>query len=586
MDNSWTTVRFPEKSGSLEKIVDKALHEGLGVKEDFAQLRHNRAYQMGYYDGIIKVYDEVNQRFPTGLTPDAVVILGELQGIHTFQFKVVDDRPDPFLLPEDIPSEIQFEDSGSGKLITLRDYQMKAVNDVVANRDGVLHLSTGVGKTYTSAGMIKIAKDHIHSGERIAFFVHKKDLFKQTYDVLSSALKGRIGRVESGRMDPQLVNVVMVPTAASALSIDVEKGLRFTPRQMVVKKMASIIAPEFTKGVNQRMLLQNYTMNMEMKTKADEAFKAEIEKVLKESESDAKIVFNLNSYTVRYNKLLMEKNEDKFKKKNEMEDFLNTVVFGIFDEAHSVQAEGYYTVALACENALMKVGLTGSIDPKNKLLVQRMRGVFHDVASVTRNIEMIDRGVLADVEVSIVPIRDVIYKGGKLNIEGYDWQDAYERGISENEYRNALAAKIAEQWEAQGETVLIVVSRIQHGENISQMLDSLGVEHEYIHGEAEQEHRDETIRRVREGELDVLLSSTIIDEGIDIPRLSVLVNAAGGKSQRQQLQRFGRILRKKEDGRKARIIDFEDNTNKYLRNHSMERQNLYKNEEFPMRRME
>lgn len=586
MDNSWTEVKYPDNAGSLTTIIDKALHEGLGVKEPYENLQHNQAYRMGYYDGIIEVYDKKNQRFPTGLTPDAEEILGEIQGVHNFQFRIIDDRPERLLTPEDVPEEISFVDTGSGDLITLRDYQMEAIQDVVAIRDGVLHLSTGSGKSFTAAGLIKIALDKLHNGERIGFFVHKRDLFKQTVDVLSSALDMRIGRVGSGTFDPQLVTVVMVPTAASALRIDVEKGLRFTPKQMIIKKMATIIAPEFTKGTNQRFLLQNYIMNMEIKTNADKAFKTEIEKVIEESESDAKCIFNLNSYTVLYNNLLMEKNEDKFKKKNQMEEFLDTIVLGIFDEAHSVQADGYYTTALACSNMLMGVGLTGSIDTKNELLVQRMRGVFHNVASVTRNYEMIEQGVLAETEVMMMPIRSVMYRDKEINIDGYDWQDAYEYGIVENSYRNALVAKTAQLWEAEGETVLIVVSRIQHGENISQMLDSLGVRHAYIHGESEQDYRNKTIADVRAGKLDVLLSSTIIDEGIDIPRISVMINTAGGKSMRQLLQRLGRSIRKKEDGRKARIIDMYDRTNKYLFEHSKERHKIYRDEKFEIKILE
>lgn len=586
MENSWTKVIYPENSGSLEKIVDKALHEGLGVKEDHQSLMNNFAYRHGHYDGIIKVYDDKNQRFPTGLIRQVEHILGETQAIHNFQFKVTDDRPDPLLTPEDVPETISFEDTNSGEMITLRDYQMEAIENVVEERDGVLHLSTGSGKSFTAAGLIKLAIDHIQSGEKIGFFVHKKDLFKQSYDVLSSALDMHIGRIGSGKFDEQLVNVIMVPTAASALRIDVEKGLRFTPKQMVIKKMATTIAPEFISGVNQRMLLRNYVMNMNVKTKADEAFKAEINKLIKESESDAKCIFNLNAYTVQYNKLLEEKNADKYKKKKKMEDFLSTIVMGVFDEAHSVHADGYYKVALACDNALMKVGLTGSIDRKNELLTQRITGVFHNVVSTTRNHEMIDRGVLADVEVMLVPITTVMYKGKQINTDGFDWRDAYEYGIVENEYRNALAAKIAEQWYERGETVLIVVGRIKHGENISGLLDSLGIEHAYIHGESEQDYRDKIISDVREGRLKVLLSSTIIDEGIDIPNLSVLVNVAGMKSLRVTLQRSGRILRRKEDGGKARVIDFEDNTNKYLRKHSLERNKIYKDEKFPIKRLD
>lgn len=1019
MNNSWTYIDFPEGSGSLQTIIEKKLHVGIGVMEDRINLMHNTAYRFGHYDGIIPFYEKDRKRFPTGLIKDVDSILGELQGTHQFQYQIIDDRPDPIITSIDIPEQITFTDTDTGNLIELRDYQMEAINNVVKHRDGILHLSTGClpahtniltttgyktfseileeaglsedspegyhgnpkgiklinrygepeepsditvngtssinkittergynisvtdthplmtidntgsfkwkkskdieegdwivlrqgdnvyeensssditeedayvlgmliadgylatesmimftnnqeeliklfmeyfkeniglnprkvidsesqsgtydctiqhkehvvayknkyglesalskgkevpysirtapkniqkafitgylecemflgtgqgtklgievtsaskklieqvhimllnlgivstlrekvvkgyehnwygrimvgveetekllnmlefrtatrnqskkefftvfnskkrnnqgqrvpygkelaneywqssktpyekraelrkhfhtpkyiskvrlrdgllkypdgdssllsklmeltkeeyvfsrvtniekleseptfdfhmpktnsyiaegiinhnsGKSFSAAGLILQALPHIYTGETIAFFVHKRDLFTQTVKVLESALGTSVGKIGSGQHLVKQVNVVMVPTVASSLRIDVEKGLRFTPKQMVVKKMATQIAPEYTRGKNQRTLLQNHVMNMEIKTKADEAFRDEIQKVIAESESDAKCIFNLNAYTVEYNKILREKNEDKFKKKERMEEFLDTVVLGIFDEAHSVQGDGYYMTALACENALMKVGLTGSIDRKNKLLVQRMKSVFHEVSSVTRNVDMIDRGVLANTEVMMAPIRTTMINGEEVDISGLDWQNAYESGIVQNEYRNALGAKMAQMWYDRDEVVLIVVSRIEHGERMSQLLDGLGVKHRYIHGESDQGYRDETISNVRQGDLEVLISSTIIDEGIDIPNLSVLVNMAGGKSLRQILQRLGRVIRKKEDGRKATIIDFYDRTQKHLYKHSKERYGIYKDEEFPLK---
>lgn len=45
----------------------------------------------------------------------------------------------------------------------------------------------------------------------------------------------------------------------------------------------------------------------------------------------------------------------------------------------------------------------------------------------------------------------------------------------------------------------------------------------------------------------------ILDEGIDVPEADLAVVLAASRSRRQMVQRMGRVLRRKEDGRRARF---------------------------------
>ena len=86
--------------------------------------------------------------------------------------------------------------------------------------------------------------------------------------------------------------------------------------------------------------------------------------------------------------------------------------------------------------------------------------------------------------------------------------------------------------------------------------------------------------KFKEGSLKILLSSSILDEGIDIERIDTLVLASARKSRRQILQRIGRGLRRKRGENVVDIIDFFDLDGKYLEKHSRERLKLYKKEKF------
>jgi superfamily II DNA or RNA helicase len=78
------------------------------------------------------------------------------------------------------------------------------------------------------------------------------------------------------------------------------------------------------------------------------------------------------------------------------------------------------------------------------------------------------------------------------------------------------------------------------------------------------------IKDLNEGRLDILIASDIFKEGVDIPTVPTLINAAGQKSKVATIQRIGRALRPKPPHNKALIIDFIDG-NEPLKRHSLQR---------------
>lgn len=586
INNAYTDVVFThEEEKWLKPIVEKVFHHQLGVKED--GYIFNPAYKAGHYDGIVDFYEKKEQRFPTGLVNKVEEILGELQSSHSFTYSMVDDRPDAFVDPASLPEEIVLNDSEIGE-IKLRDYQRDAFASIFTSRMGILHLATSAGKTEVAAGIIKQLYEELEPGETIAFFTMSKEIFNQTATRLEERLGIPIGKYGSGKKDIKKVNVVMVPTIAAALKIDPEKGVKLTAKERIVKKMAKDIAPKYTKGVNQKQLLKAFLMNFETKTKADEDLAFEIDKIIYESESDAKVKFKLNAYKVQYEKILEKKNEKKLKKKKDVQDFLNTIVAFISDEHHHVTSDSLYNSLLACENAIYRVGLTGSIDEKNDMLARRLEAVTGNVTARVRSVELVDRGFLAKPNITITPIYGVEMNTETVNITGMrDYMKVYESGIVRNEYRNKLIAKITEMCYNEDKGILVIVNRIEHGDTISRLLDLLQVPHEFLQGELEDEIRESKLQEMRDGTLKVLIATSIMDEGVDISGIDVLIMAAGGKSLRQTIQRVGRAIRKKK-GREniADIYDFEDRTHDYLFKHAKARRKIYEEEEFDIRIIE
>lgn len=76
---------------------------------------------------------------------------------------------------------------------------------------------------------------------------------------------------------------------------------------------------------------------------------------------------------------------------------------------------------------------------------------------------------------------------------------------------------------------------------------------EAIHSGHDRGHRRDVLNRFRERSLRVVVAPRILDEGIDVPEADLGIVVATSKTRRQMVQRMGRILRKKNDGRLARF---------------------------------
>ncbi len=65
----------------------------------------------------------------------------------------------------------------------------------------------------------------------------------------------------------------------------------------------------------------------------------------------------------------------------------------------------------------------------------------------------------------------------------------------------------------------------------------------------------ERLRAFTAGLTPVLCAAELLDEGIDVPDADVAIVLASSRSRRQMLQRLGRVLRRKSDGRHARFVN-------------------------------
>lgn len=570
--NLYTYVKFEEGDFYLKDVFLKRVHKTIGARQDGFQF--SPAYKRGSWDGYIDFYDYEENKFPTGLLPKVEELLGELQTRYSFQYEIEYNRDESFLAEEDIDPEIKLLDSNIGQ-ITLRDYQYEAVYNSLTFYNGILHVATNGGKTEIASGIIDQLLPQLRKGERVAFFTGSTEIFNQSADRLKERLNIPIGKVGAGKFDIQQVTVVMIPTMNASLK-DPAQGVKITPKQNIYKKIATEILPKFNGGgKNQKKLLEMLIKTSQPKTKVDQTVKDTLIKVYESSKTDAEVMMNLKAFNVKFQEVIRAKNTKKYDKYKQMRDYLDSITVMIVDEAHHSKSDTWYHNLMSCENALYRVAMTGSIEKKDEMLWMRLQALFGEIIVRTTNSFLIDKGHSAKPTINMIPIAQ------PTDIEDVkEYREAYDKGITNNEFRNKVIAKLAHKWYNNDKGVLIIVNFISHGENISELLDSLDIEHYFLHGEIDSETRKEKLNDMRNGKLKVMIATSLIDEGVDISGINALILGAGGKSLRQTLQRVGRALRKKKDDNTTQIFDFNDMTNRFLLGHAKQRVGIYEEEEF------
>lgn len=236
-----------------------------------------------------------------------------------------------------------------------------------------------------------------------------------------------------------------------------------------------------------------------------------------------------------------------------------------------------------CYNASVRVGFTGTeLMSKDKNRNMDQIKFCGPVIHKTTNKDLVDRGVSSKPNIAF-------YLGNKKPFtKGDGYEEAYQRGIVKNKARNKKIWKITAKKLDKG-PVLILFKLHSHGHRLMASCNR-GLSEYYnvkmIHHKTP--NREATIEAYNEGKIDVLIASMIIRRGINLPYIRTLINAAGGDSEANILQIFGRGLRKSiEAGKKKDKIDIVEFYDKgeYLQRHSKHRIRYYKQQKFPVKEL-
>lgn len=257
-------------------------------------------------------------------------------------------------------------------------------------------------------------------------------------------------------------------------------------------------------------------------------------------------------------------------------DFLDTIQMVFCDEAHHVGSDSWYLVMRAC-NAFYRFGMSGTPLKRSDGADLRLIGVTGPLIFEVKNKELVER------KISVQPVIHFLKITEPSLPTRMPYREVHKLGIVENPYRNNEICKAVAEFVEQGFSALIVVDEIMHGEILDKRLWTFKqrsfIPHQFINGREEMEVIHKALDDFRRGDLKVLIATSILNEGLDMPNIDVLALAGGGKAAITLLQRIGRGLRKGGNTDKLHIIDTADFQHKYLLRHSLQRMKEYKEQD-------
>ena len=155
-------------------------------------------------------------------------------------------------------------------------------------------------------------------------------------------------------------------------------------------------------------------------------------------------------------------------------DYFNLI---FIDECHHCNSrDGQYAKVLQRSIAEIRIGFTATL-PEGTDKNLAIEGLLGQVISELTIEEGIKKGIIAK------PILNFISVPKKASLSSIDsYQKIYRKGIVENRIRNILLVKEAKKSVADGNTVLIMIKELEHGEQIKKIAKLLGLKVVFVHG--------------------------------------------------------------------------------------------------------
>ena len=239
----------------------------------------------------------------------------------------------------------------------------------------------------------------------------------------------------------------------------------------------------------------------------------------------------------------------------------------ILDESHRAPAKTFYRV-INHFPAKYRFGLTATPEREDGL-TRLLYYLFGDPLYEIDRKALVKEGFLTAVTVQ------PIFTAFKYPYFGRnDRQAMLDTLVNDTERNSHITAEVAGAVEC-GHTCLVLTGRVEHAEMLTHKIQRLGIKAEALIGKVKKADRDAIRQKVLSGELQVLVATSVADEGLDLPNLSAVFFTFPSKALARILQRAGRVMRPSPGKPEPVIFDYVDINLQTLKQQYYQRRQAY-----------
>ena len=421
----------------------------------------------------------------------------------------------------------------------LRDYQNAIVKVSLREKIGAIQAGTGGGKTECFIELLR------QTGYASLILVEKIELLNQNIDRIKNSLGIEVGKIGGSKYEPNHITVATIQTLIKKL--DFHSRINIFKKRIKDKWVKNKIE-EFVKENNLVHGIKNGLISIEATTRINKYGK-EVGKKFKFTKEDNELIEEVSK--LYYNEYI------------ELINYLKSIRFLIIEECHHSSCRSIQKICSELINTEFRLGFSATVsrDDGNQMMIE---GVLGKIVYNLSSDKLIREGYLIKPIINFYKnymtkeeVKDLEQKckDGLIN-ETPNYNNFYVEFIVNNIKRNNLIKDIVDK--NKSKKILILVKRIEHGNLLEDQIEGS----KYLHGGTNKNERKQLLEDFTSGKINILISTiSILAEGVDIPSLDMVINAAANKGNIKTIQVLGRVLRKLEGKENAYYIDFIDPVN-------------------------
>ena len=240
----------------------------------------------------------------------------------------------------------------------------------------------------------------------------------------------------------------------------------------------------------------------------------------------------------------------------------------VIDECHHSPSKTWSQVAMSC-GARWRYGFSGTPLVYNEERDLLLIGLTGDIVYGVQVKDLVSKGYAAEPKVYIVVV-PFKYKG--------KWDEVFDEVYGRDGRMVEVLKEVLRQELGSGKKCIVIfVERIKHGKRLLSELKKEGWNVVFAHGGRQGAERVSILEGMKRKRYDVVIATTIFDEGIDVSGIGGVVFWCSTKSVSRVMQRIGRGVRVEDGKDEVSIWEFVVD-NRYMKEHLKKRINFYEKE--------